>query len=320
MESPKPDYYEVLGLTEGCDESEIKKAYRKLSLKWHPDRNSNSEESNQKTQVINEAYETLSDAEKRKRYNLSRKLGIDPGNGMGMPFAGDFGSAEDMLNNLFGGMGMPFPGGVNFPGGRPAPGMRFQVFHNGVPVDLGGFGPSKPTPITKKLHVDMSTVLTGGKKSIEIERWVLEGGIKRMETVPLYVDIFKGVDNNEIIMLEGQGNIISDKSKGDVKVIIAVENDSEFARKGLDLYYTRAITLKESLCGFTFDLKYLNGKSYKITNQPGMVVVPSYHKIISNMGIPRGDSVGNLIIIFNISYPPSLPPEIIPKLKELLPG
>ena len=164
----------------------------------------------------------------------------------------------------------------------------------------------------------MELVLTGGKVPLEIERWIIENGNKIFESTTLYVDIFKGIDHNEIIILKEQGNIINETSKGDVKIFISISNDSEFTRKGLDLIMDKKISLKESLCGFSFDLKYINGKVYTINNGSGNIIPPEYQKIIPNMGLTRETHTGNMIIHFHVDFPEKLTDEQIAKLAEIL--
>ena len=112
--------------------------------------------------------------------------------------------------------------------------------------------------------------------------------------------------------------MIHDDCIGDLKVIIEVRNDSEYIRNGLDLIIDKTISLKDALCGFSFELKYLNGKVYTITNQEGSIVIPEYTKLIPNMGLQRGDSRGQLIIRFHIEFPKSLTSDTIQQLKGLL--
>jgi DnaJ-class molecular chaperone len=204
-----------------------------LSLKYHPDRNQGDIEKTKTFQKINEAYETLSDNEKKDEYDMRGKNPFMRMNSFGGN--GDDMDMNDLFANLFfGGIpGMPgMPGGM-FAGGFP-PGANVRVFRNGVPVNMGqGF--DKPAPITKTIHINMGTVLTGGKIPLEIERWSLENGTKVFEIVTVYVDIFKGVDHNEIIVLREQGNSINDTCKGDLKVFINISNDSQYIRRGLDL-------------------------------------------------------------------------------------
>ena len=315
--------YERLSLSNDASTSEIKKAYHKLSLKHHPDRNQNSDESTRMFQKIGEAYDTLGDPTKKRQYDLSQSLGMGHGT---MP---QFGNMEELFTNLFGmssgtSDGMGGGGGMNAfpfqgmsPSDMPRGKMNFAMFHNGVPVNMN-MGSTKPTAITKRIEIDIDMVLTGGKIPVDYERWVLESGVKRNETTKIYVDIIQGIDNNESIVVKDVGNIIHDNCIGDLKIIIQVRNDSEYIRNGLDLMVDKRISLKDALCGFSFDLKYLNGKSYTITNQEGSIVVPEYTKLIPNMGLQREESRGHLMIRFHIEFPKSLDKDIIQKLKECL--
>ena len=327
MNSEKESFYNVLGVSDTSTGEEIKKAYRKMSLKYHPDKNNGDPESVKMFQKISEAYEVLGDAQKRNEYDTMRKnpfMRMASGGPMspgGMPFD----QMDEFLSNIiFGGLGgMPFgaggmPGGMPFgPGGIPFPpgGPNIRIFRNGVPMN---FGHEKPQAITKNLSINMETVLNGGKIPVEIERWILENGNKIHEKQTLYVDIVKGIDNNEIIVLKDQGNVINDQCKGDIKIYIKIENDSEFQRRGLDLILEKRISLKDALCGFSFDLKYINGKVYTINNHAGNVIPPEYQKVIPNMGLTRDSHTGNLIIIFHIDFPEKMSLENIEILKNIL--
>jgi|UniRef100_A0A6C0DEH7 DnaJ-class molecular chaperone len=320
MNSEKENFYNILGVQDSSTGEDIKKAYRKMSLKYHPDKNNGDPESVKMFQKISEAYEVLGDAQKRNEYDMMRK---NPFMRMGQPGGGGmhFDQMDDFLSNIiFGGLGgMPFgPGGMPFgPGGMPFPpgGPNIRIFRNGVPVN---FGNEKPQAITKNISINMETVLNGGKIPIEIERWILENGNQVHEKQTLYVDIVKGIDNNEIIVLKDQGNVVNENCKGDVKIFIKIENDSEFQRRGLDLILEKRISLKEALCGFSFDLKYINGKIYTINNHAGNVIPPEYQKVIPNMGLTRDNHVGNLIIIFHVEFPEKMTLENIEILKTLL--
>jgi hypothetical protein len=226
---------------------------------------------------------------------------------------------DDIFANIFFGGGGPFgmhgmPGMPGMPGMFPG-GPNIKIFRNGVQVN-GGL--EKPTPIIKTIVINMDTVLNGGKIPLEIERWIVENGNKVFENQTVYVDVMKGVDNNEIIILRDQGNVINENCKGDVKIFIKIENDTLFQRKGLDLYMDKKISLKDSLCGFSFDLKYINGKVYTINNQAGNVIPAEYQKVIPNMGLTRESHVGNLIIVFHVEFPEKIPIEKIDLLKTLL--
>jgi DnaJ family protein A protein 2 len=170
----------------------------------------------------------------------------------------------------------------------------------------------------KNISINIESVLTGVKIPVDIERWLIENENKVFEKETLYVDIPQGIDDNEIIILRDKGNIVNERCKGDVKIFIKIENHTEFTRNGLDLIIEKNITLKDALCGFSFELKYLNGKTYTLNNNVGNIIPDKYRKIIPNMGLTRDEHKGKLIIIFNIDFPTSLSEEKIAKLREIL--
>ena len=335
-------FYTILGVNEKASKDEIKKAFRSLSLQYHPDRNGGT--TVEKFQKINEAYETLSDEEKRQEYDMAQsnpflRGGMNMGGmnmggmnmgGMNMPFGMPFGmpfahmnsmpfgnmrgggeqdEINELLSNIFGG-GM---------GGLP-PGANIRIFRNGPGGANINFTqqPTKPAPINKNLEINMEQVLSGTTVPIDIERWIVEKGIKVFEKETLYITIPKGIDDNEMIVIENKGNSINETCKGDVKVFIKIINNTEFERIGLDLQIKRTISLKEALCGFKFELKYINGKSYTLFNNSGNIITPDYKKILPNMGLTRDTHVGDLIIKFNVEFPKSLTEETMNKLKEIL--
>tara|TARA_Y100000816_G_scaffold292623_1_gene289218 strand:- start:6459 stop:7448 length:990 start_codon:yes stop_codon:yes gene_type:complete len=326
-----PEFYEVLGIEPHASADQIKKAYRTLSLKYHPDRTQGDEKSSEIYKKINEAYETLGDQDKRKEYDTQQKFSGGIGD-----FASFFGGQPPMPpgfmqgempgfsdpNELFSALFSGNMGG-NF---VPPPGtqMKFQVFQNGVPVEVN-FDPNvlhKPTAITSHLKIGMDIVLTGGKVPFEIERWVLQNGQKVFEKQKVYVDITQGMDDGEVLLLENHGHVLNENCKGDVKLIVKVENDTEYVRRGLDLFVEKSISLKDALCGFSFELKYLNGKTYSIANKASsMVITPGYQKTIPNMGISRGGTTGSLIIAFIVKFPEAgeLDEPSLEKLREVLP-
>ena len=128
----------------------------------------------------------------------------------------------------------------------------------------------------------------------------------------------QGIDDGEMIILRDKGNAINENIKGHVKVIIKIANNTEFKRSGLDLILEKTITLKESLCGFTFELNYLNGKSYTLNNNKGNIIPPEYKKVYPGMGLIRGEHKGNLVIHFHVDFPEKLTDEQITKIFEAL--
>jgi DnaJ-class molecular chaperone len=321
-------FYEILEIPQTSCLDEIKKSYRRLSMIYHPDKNKNNPDATAKFQKISEAYETLGDSDKKKEYDYTMR-------GINNPFvkmmSGNPGGPsgqnpmEDLLANLFG--GIPFghmssfdqePGLSSFGQGTPF-GTNMRIFHNGVPVHPQGFVQAiqKPTPIIKNIVIPIDKILTGTTIPIDIERWIIQDGNKVFENETAYVTVPKGIDEGEIIVLREKGNIARDDCKGDIKLFLKIENDTEFKRSGLELIYEKTITVKEALCGFTFELKYITGKIYTINNSSGNIISNGYRKIIPNMGFSRENHTGNLIIIFNVKFPDKLTEEIMGQLKKI---
>ena len=328
------DLYTVLGLIKTASSEEIKKAYRKMSLLYHPDRNNGSAESTEKFQSITHAYEILSDDQKRKQYDM---FGLDQDNQPSS--AGGGFDPTDLFNffakNMFGGgggggSGMMDPadhprvftihrqgGGGSGQGegffaqhmpGMQMPGMQMPGLQN----------MHKPVPIIKTVEITLSRAYLGCNLPLEITRWVVENGLRREEIEMLYIPITAGIDQNEMIILREKGNILSDHNKGDVKIFIKVENDTAFIRAGLDLHLTKTITLKEALCGLSFDMKYIDGRFFKINNGNGNVISNNYKKVIPDMGMVRDAHKGNLIIEFTVIFPEKLTAEQISALEQIL--
>ena len=155
-------------------------------------------------------------------------------------------------------------------------------------------------------------------KSLEIDKWVIHNNIKTVEKETLYVDIPHGIDNNEIIIMKGKGNINTHGISGDIKIQIKIKNKSIFTRNGLDLLVNKKISLKEALVGFKFEIKHLNKKTYMINNFNSKVVTPNFRSIIDKMGMKRGNNVGRMIILFEIIFPKTLSETQKEKLKEIL--
>lgn len=323
-------FYSILEVTDTATPEEIKKSYRKLSMLYHPDKNGNSQESTEKFQKINEAYEVLSDPERKREYDMTQN------NPFIKMMSGQHGSpsgmnpVDELFSNIF---GMPFMGmnmGMNMGMGPDMPfGPNVRVFHNGRPMQPGfgnmpqgfvnmqqGFG-EKPTPIIKNITVPIDKILTGTTIPVDIERWLVQNGTKIFENETVYVTVPKGIDEGEIIILKEKGNIINDTNKGDIKIFIKIENNTEFKRSGLDLILEKTITVKEALCGFSFELKYISGKIYTITNNSGNIISNGYKKLIPNMGFSREDHTGNLLIIFNVNFPEKLPDDVLAALKAI---
>jgi DnaJ-class molecular chaperone len=319
------NFYKVLGVDEKASKEDIKKSYRTLQMKYHPDRNNNSQDANIMTQKLNEAYETLGDDEKREEYDMTRNNPfLKGGSNMEMPM-------DDIINMMFGGMGMGgFPGmqmggfpGMQMRGGMPGmhsmgglpPGTKIHFFQGGNPMNFQQM--QKPTAILKNINIKISQVLTGANIPLEIERWIMEQGMKVFETETIYVTIPKGIDDGELILLKDKGNVLNETCKGDIKIFVKIENDSMFKRAGLDLVLEKSINLKDALCGFSFEITYINGKSYTLNNNAGNIIPHGFRKIIPNMGLERDQHKGNMVIVFNVQFPEKLSESVIASLKKI---
>ena len=313
------DYYEILGVNKEASQEDIKKAYRKLSMKFHPDKNKDSKECTVKFQEINGAYDVLSDESSRANYDRQYMPSLF-GNLSGMHKGVEI-NPEDIFSflnkNIFEKMGM---GQMPMGSGNGQVHMNMANGLGGLDMTLEGLRHKlmKPIPIIKTEEIKLSKAYIGCKLPVNITRWVIDNGLKKEETETIYIDIPKGIDDNEIIILRDKGNVLNENVKGDVKVFVKIINDTLFKRSGLDLVLDKNITLKESLCGFTFEIKYLNGKSYTLNNNKGNIIPPEYKKLYPGMGLTRGEHKGNMVIHFHIQFPEKLSEEQIEKLLVVL--
>tara|TARA_X000001036_G_scaffold433726_1_gene471857 strand:- start:577 stop:1503 length:927 start_codon:yes stop_codon:yes gene_type:complete len=303
------DFYDILGVASQSTQDEIRKAYRRLSLIHHPDRNGGTDD---KTfQKLNEAYETLSDPQKRRMYDMTQQNPFMHGNVMEVPI-----DATSLFSMLF----------AQELGKDP----DIHVFQGKFPMGMtGGLGPEfhnlkrpfsipSPEPIVKTLTISMKESYTGCCKPLEVERWITSFNRKVRDTETIYVDVPEGIGNNESIILNKKGNMVSNECIGDVKIIIQINNeDYTMEREGLDIIYKHKVTLKEALCGFSFTLKHVSGKEFKINNNKGNIISPGFKKIVPEYGFKRNGHQGNLVIEFVIEFPDNLTEEQISSIENI---
>lgn len=328
-----PTYYDILGVTEDASDTDIKKAYRKLSLQYHPDRNPD-ESAKEKIQEINAAYEILGDDSKRKQYDMERQNPFGGGNpfaghpfggnpfGGGMPpgmfsFGGpgfvhmssmngaeDMGDINNILNMVFGGG----PGGM----GMGGPGIRiFHQNHQQIPI--------KPRPLEHEIHISLEHAYSGANLEFEYDRVIIENGSRTTEKTRCNLKIHQGVQDNEIIVVPDVGHRVNGQ-KGDIQVRIKIITHDRFTRIGDDLHINKTVTLKEALCGFVLEILHLNGKMLRLNHSSiaSQVIKPKDSKTIPGFGIIREGNTGNLVVTFDVSFPEKLTETQVETLSNLL--
>jgi len=332
-------YYEVLGVDENATFDEIKKAYRKMALKYHTDRAhknnfSESENTSEIMSKINEAYETLGDEQMRKNYDEQQRV-LHPENTFFHPNTNNIRDFDNLFQALFKGTTSDSTASTSYSSSTAssssssaAAAAAAAAFFPHLPAHINNIFMQKPAPIIKHITITFEQVFNGATVPIQIDRWTVDSGCKTIETETLYVSIPPGVDENEMIVLKEKGNCLGEQ-KGDVKIFIKVNNTTEFKRNGLDLFYDKNITLKEALCGFSFQFTFLDNKVYTLNNVTNHhVIPPEYKKSIPNMGLKRSFNEtnssnvvthqGQLIIIFHVSFPETLTTTQITTLKSIL--
>ena len=318
--------YEILEIKENATSEEIKKAYRRLSLLYHPDRPGGSPE---KFKKINEAYDILSDSNKRKMYDLESSNpflkmsgNINPMDIFSKLFNPNMneGNGAEMFNNID--PMFPFP-----PGMPPGMGPKIHIFKAGGMGGMPGMpfpdfdnmmqATDEPDTIEINILLTMMESYNGCNKPIEINRYIVRNSKKTYETETLYVEFNPGVDNNEYIIIKEKGNI-ENGITGHVKIKVQLQFTNNYSRNGLDLIYNKFLTLNEALCGFSFLLEHINGKSYKINHNGEYIIQPNHTKEIPNLGFVRNSNTGKLIIKFNIHFPNNLSLEKRKQISDII--
>ena len=119
---------------------------------------------------------------------------------------------------------------------------------------------SKPPPIIKEIEITFQQAYNGCSLPLKIDRWIGKPGMNK-ESETIYVDIPCGIDHNEMIIIRDRGNIANEQLKGDIKVLLKLAMIHNL-REGIDLILEKNISIKEALCGFSFNIDHLSGKSY----------------------------------------------------------
>ena len=353
MADTKRDYYEVLGVDKSADDATIKKAYRTLAKKYHPDLNPGDKEAEVKFKEVNEAYDVLSDPDKKAKYDQYGFAAFDPSSGAGGGFSGfgDFGGFD--INDIF----SSFFGGSSTSGSRrngPIRGddvnvrltLTFEEAVFGCKKEItyqkiqqcpdcsgsgaapgsspktcsacGGTGQVRTqqrTPFGVMQSTKTCDACRGTGKTIENKCPRCRGtGFERV-TKTLEVNIPAGIDDGQQIALRYQGSDgMNGGQAGDLNIIISVRPHSVFERDGDDLYCEIPITFTEATLGASIDIQTLEG-SEKYTIPEGTQTGTTF--TLRNKGVCRVNNPkvrGNLYITVTVEVPRNLNAE----QKELL--
>uniref|UniRef100_A0A182MN99 Uncharacterized protein n=1 Tax=Anopheles culicifacies TaxID=139723 RepID=A0A182MN99_9DIPT len=342
-------FYDILGVQPTCTPEELKKAYRKLALKFHPDKNPNEEE---KFKQISMAYEVLSDPEKKAIYDEGGEAAIKQGSGGG---GGGFHSPMDIFH-------MFFNGGFT---GRKSERKSHDLIHTlAVSLEELYTGTKRKLALQKNVICESCEGI-GGKRGaaqkcppcrgtgvVTKVQKIAPGLVKQCEercrncrglgetiddkdrckecngrkTVRvrklLEVEIYKGMVDGQRIVLQGEGDQEPDHRPGDIVLVVEEKPHPVFKRNGLDLLANMQLHLSEALCGFRKVIKTLDGRDIVIQTYPGEVVKNFSTKCVMGEGMPlvnASSEKGRLIIQFVVTFPDTLPPEIVPEIRKCLP-
>ncbi len=275
------DYYAALGLRRGASDAEIKKAYRSMAMKHHPDRGGDEK----KFKEISQAYEALSDPEKKRIVDLGGDPYAQPGfRNQGSPFEFHFGSED--LNDLFGNFGFGF-------GGRP------QRRNKSLNINV---------------EVSLEDILNGKTINAEIG---IPGGRKKI----INIEIPAGIEHGQQIRYEGMGdNSIPDVRPGDLIVNVLISRHPSFRREGDSLVFEKSISAWDAMLGTTVEIITLDKKNLSITIPPG--TQPDTVLSCRGEGLPnmRSRQRGNLLVKIKVSIPRNLSIEQMQKIKVLKDG
>lgn len=302
------DYYDILGVARNASAEEIKRAYRKLAMKWHPDRHKGDKAAEEKFKEINEAYAVLSDAEKRAQYDRFgagefrqrfSQEDIFRGFDFGSIFR-EFGIGADIFGDLFGA------------DERPRGKTRVRTFHFRTPPGAGfeeGFGqpgyggydfgeeyappPRKGADLIYELPITLSEAAFGAKKLITFQR---DGTLERVE-----VKIPAGISTGKRLKVAGKGQPGGPRGlPGDLYVRVQVLEHPIFKREGDDLIVERPVKYTDAVLGADIDVPTIDGKTLKVKVPPG--TQPGTRMRLKGYGVPhlggggRGDAFLRLVV------------------------
>lgn len=269
-------FYKLLEVEKSANEAEIKKAYRKLAVKHHPDKGGDPE----KFKEITRAYEVLSDSDKRSRYDKYGEDGLEEGGG---------GDPTDIFEAMFGG------GGRGGGGGRRRQKTKDVVQPLKVTLEQLYNGQTKKMAITRKVIDKQKGVVECqecGGRGVKVQVVRMGPMIQQMQSAcdscggqgktfktkqereVLEVMIQKGSPDNHKVTFREMADEQPDHDTGDVSFVLKQQEHAEFKRKGADLFIERKISLVEALCGFELEVTHLDGRKLLVKTNPGDIVKP----------------------------------------------
>jgi curved DNA-binding protein len=309
------EYYQILGVAKTATADEIKKAYRKLALKYHPDKNPDNKEAEDKFKEISEAYAVLSDAEKRQQYDTFGSAG----------FRQRY-SQEDIFRNFdlndilrqfgFGGSargngGFHTSGFRSTGGGSPFDNIFGQAGMRGG-GGCGGCGPQpvKGNDLTYEMTVSLEDVLHGAEKTISLRQ--------NGQTQNVSVKIPKGIEDGKRLRLSGKGGVSSSGGPtGDLYLKVQVAEHPVFQRVEDDLVVEHRIPFSAACLGTTLEVATLDGKKFNVKVPAGVQQEAKLR--IKGHGLPAGPigHRGDLLVKIAVRIPKTLTPEQEEAVKAL---
>jgi DnaJ-class molecular chaperone len=285
------DFYEVLGVSRDASADDIKKAYRQLALKYHPDRNPGNKEAEERFKEAANAYEVLSDAEKRKAYDQRGRLGVEDLGFHGFTTNEDiFANFGDIFADLFGGeyAGAPFERGGNFRRGRfTRQGGTRRGFSRGSPFGGPEARPPAGEDLRLELQLEFIDAVRGVTRAVRYQRLVrcptcggtgrLAGGAvcstcagegRRPQTETLSIRLVPGSADGQMLRFRGRGNEGPAGTAGDLYVRLAVTPDPELTRDGLDVRSRVEVPFWVAALGGTAEVRTVKGR-LRLTITPG---------------------------------------------------
>jgi molecular chaperone DnaJ len=348
--SAKRDYYEVLGVSRSADEAEIKKAYRKLALKYHPDKNPDDKDAEEKFKEAAEAYEVLSDANKRARYDRFGHAGM--GGAAGGGYSGGGMNMEDIFEqfgDVFGGAFGGFGGGRSSGGSRMARGTNLRVKIK-LTLEEIATGVKKKIKVNKLVNAEGVTYKTcsqcnGSGRVMRVTQTFLghmqtqstcptcngtgkiidkrpsdadSQGLKRQEEV-IEIDIPAGVEEGMQLSVTGKGNAGPFNGiPGDLLIVIEEVEHDFLRRDGEHLHYDAYVSFMDAVLGESIEIPTVNGKA-KIKVEAGTQSGKMLR--LKGKGLPniQGYGSGDLFVHINVWTPTKVSKEereILEKLKS----